>query len=87
MYVEILMGTVFHSLRVKVNLYTLDSQVTQNHWGWIRKNWVQDAKETRSIIEKLNKNIDLLIVDHYGIDLKWESYVRLGVDHIMVIDE
>lgn len=33
------------------------------------------------------QNIDWLIVDHYGLDLWWESQVRLFVKKILVIDD
>ncbi|WP_394234920.1 UDP-2,4-diacetamido-2,4,6-trideoxy-beta-L-altropyranose hydrolase [Niallia oryzisoli] len=69
------------------NVYTLILPNIQNHWKWIRENWKQDAEETKSAITSLNRKVDLLIIDHYGLDIKWESVMRAEVDHIMVIDD
>lgn len=68
-------------------VFPLNSPILQNHWKWIRENWEQDARETRLIIENLNGRTHLLIVDHYGLDAKWESCLRLYVNRIMVIDD
>ncbi|MFJ8234648.1 UDP-2,4-diacetamido-2,4,6-trideoxy-beta-L-altropyranose hydrolase [Ureibacillus sp. NPDC094379] len=69
------------------NVYTLTLPKTQNHYQWIRENWKQDVEDTKSAIASLNKNVDLLIIDHYGLDINWESEMRLEVKHIMVIDD
>ncbi|GAA0319214.1 UDP-2,4-diacetamido-2,4,6-trideoxy-beta-L-altropyranose hydrolase [Bacillus carboniphilus] len=68
-------------------VFTLVSQEISNHWQWIKEHWRQDAKETKLIINSFNKKIDLLIVDHYGLDAKWESQLRSDVDHILAIDD
>ncbi|MDQ0221215.1 UDP-2,4-diacetamido-2,4,6-trideoxy-beta-L-altropyranose hydrolase [Peribacillus cavernae] len=69
------------------HVHTLPSLVNQNHWQWMRNFWNQDAQETKLIIKSLNKKTDLLIIDHYELDAKWESELRSGVEHIMVIDD
>jgi UDP-2,4-diacetamido-2,4,6-trideoxy-beta-L-altropyranose hydrolase len=45
----------------------------------------EDALDTSAIIK--DKDIDLLITDHYRIDEKWEKIVRPLVKKIMVIDD
>lgn len=45
-----------------------------------------DANETIKIIKALNE-VDLLIVDHYELDEKWEVMLRPYVKKIMVIDD
>ncbi|WP_078378902.1 UDP-2,4-diacetamido-2,4,6-trideoxy-beta-L-altropyranose hydrolase [Sutcliffiella halmapala] len=69
------------------NVHTLVSHDNQNQLQWIKDNWDQDAEETEMLLNKINKKIDLLIVDHYGIDVRWESRLRSFVDNIMVIDD
>ena len=69
------------------NVHIPSVRENQHHWQWRRDNWTQDAHETKRIIENLNKNVDLLIVDHYGLDAKWESALRPSIKHIMVIDD
>ncbi len=54
---------------------------------WIRNNWEQDAEDTKSILDELHQEIDVLIVDHYGIDARWETKMRSSVNKIMVIDD
>ncbi|EKD75396.1 MAG: pseudaminic acid biosynthesis-associated protein PseG [uncultured bacterium] len=47
----------------------------------------EDAKGSIAIIENLNKKIDIMIIDHYGLDGKWEKLLKPYVKHIMVIDD
>lgn len=54
---------------------------------WIRDGWEIDARETISIIKEMDNEIDLIIVDHYGLDNRWESLLRSCAKHIMVIDD
>ncbi len=48
---------------------------------------LQDAEETKNIIQSLPEVPDWLIVDHYGIDKEWKSQLRPYVKKIMVIDD
>lgn len=54
---------------------------------WTGDNWELDARETMAIIKEMNNAIDLIIVDHYGLDSRWESLLRRSTIHIMVIDD
>lgn len=58
---------------------------TDNYSIWLGVSQEQDAEETLKIIK--NNKIDLLIVDHYGLDILWENQVRPYVNKIMVIDD
>ena len=55
------------------------------HDSWLDKGWKKDAEETINVIGK--KKIDWLIVDHYGIDQRWEKKLKVSVKKIMVIDD
>ena len=56
-----------------------------NHGRWLFVSQEQDAKET---INNLKGGIcDWLVVDHYGLDQKWEILLRPHVRNIMVIDD
>lgn len=46
-----------------------------------------DVQATIAILEKVLFNIDWIIIDHYGIDKKWEMQIRPFVKNIMVIDD
>jgi UDP-2,4-diacetamido-2,4,6-trideoxy-beta-L-altropyranose hydrolase len=55
-----------------------------------RANWLgvdskRDADDTRTRLS--GRAIDWLIIDHYGIDARWESSLRSSCGHIMVIDD
>ena len=52
---------------------------------WLTVRQEQDAKETIEAIKTLN--LELLIVDSYAIDVKWEKMLRPSVEKIMVIDD
>ncbi|WP_205419951.1 UDP-2,4-diacetamido-2,4,6-trideoxy-beta-L-altropyranose hydrolase [Aeribacillus pallidus] len=54
---------------------------------WYEKNWKQDVYETQFLFKKYNFSIDLLVVDHYGLDSKWESKIKPFSKKIMVIDD
>ncbi|MBN8603061.1 MAG: UDP-2,4-diacetamido-2,4,6-trideoxy-beta-L-altropyranose hydrolase [Planctomycetes bacterium] len=53
--------------------------------GWLGAPWEIDAQETVACIE--NSPVDWIVVDHYGIDRKWENAVRPYCKKIMVIDD
>ena len=55
------------------------------HAKWLGAHWKIDAAQT--IHEIQNCFIDILIVDHYGIDYRWESQLRPFCKSIMVIDD
>ena len=56
---------------------------------WLGCDWQQDVTETTNALNNtLNTDsLDLLIVDHYGIDERWESALRPQTKAIMVIDD
>lgn len=55
------------------------------HSAWLGAPWAVDADQTR---EALNgRPSDWLIVDHYGIDARWESALRGSTRRLMVIDD
>jgi spore coat polysaccharide biosynthesis predicted glycosyltransferase SpsG len=39
-------------------------------------NWQKDAGETISCLENIKIDVDLIIVDHYQLDSRWESQLR-----------
>lgn len=60
---------------------------TNDYSTWLGvAHWQTDAEETQEYLLQEGK-IDWLIVDHYGIDSRWESRLRPSVEKIMVIDD
>ncbi len=55
------------------------------HSSWLGTSQTNDAGDTLSALG--DREIDWLIVDHYGIDHRWESALRYKVKKIMVIDD
>lgn len=54
---------------------------------WLGTDWNKDADEAIAVLAKYKKKIDLIIVDQYGIDYKWQSRIRAMTQKIMVIDD
>ncbi len=53
---------------------------------WHKQHWKVDAVQTRKVL-KGKKDVDWLVVDHYGLDFKWEQSIRSLAKKIMVIDD
>jgi UDP-2,4-diacetamido-2,4,6-trideoxy-beta-L-altropyranose hydrolase len=49
--------------------------------------WRSEADQIIGIINQHKSKIDWLIIDHYGLDIKWERSLRPYVHKIMVIDD
>ncbi|MBD1835588.1 UDP-2,4-diacetamido-2,4,6-trideoxy-beta-L-altropyranose hydrolase [Cyanobacteria bacterium FACHB-472] len=47
----------------------------------------EDATNTQAILSKQQQSINWLIVDHYGLDYRWERQLRPYIKQIMVIDD
>lgn len=52
---------------------------------WLGLEWEQDARETKRFLTALKVN--WLVVDHYGLDHRWETAQRPDCGRIMVIDD
>lgn len=63
-----------------------DEQPHENIYSsWLGSTWEQDAQQVNSILKKIKP--DLLVVDHYALDHRWEGEVRQVCNRIMVIDD
>src|SRR5690606_24701064 len=62
-------------------------EANENIVKWMETYWQLDGKETIERMEKRKESFDWLIIDHYGIDAKWERFVKPFVKNIMVIDD
>lgn len=58
---------------------------TPVHADWVGADWQEDARQTCERIAGVTH--DWMVVDHYGLDAKWESVVRPSVHRLMVIDD
>ncbi|MDW5443929.1 UDP-2,4-diacetamido-2,4,6-trideoxy-beta-L-altropyranose hydrolase [Polaromonas sp. SM01] len=57
------------------------------HAGWLGATSARDAAQTLAVVETMGGKPDWLVVDHYGIDQRWEGRLRPAVGRIMVIDD
>jgi UDP-2,4-diacetamido-2,4,6-trideoxy-beta-L-altropyranose hydrolase len=49
--------------------------------------WQQDAADSRAALARLGPGPRLLVVDHYGLDARWERKLRPIVRRIFVMDD
>lgn len=52
---------------------------------WLGVTWQQDAEQTAQVIE--HYGADWLVVDHYGLDTRWERSLSKQCNQILVIDD
>jgi UDP-2,4-diacetamido-2,4,6-trideoxy-beta-L-altropyranose hydrolase len=57
------------------------------HAAWLACSWEEDAEQCRAVIEELSGKPELLVVDHYALDARWEHALRPWVGRILVIDD
>jgi UDP-2,4-diacetamido-2,4,6-trideoxy-beta-L-altropyranose hydrolase len=48
--------------------------------------WRRDATQTAETIDDIG-GVDWIVVDHYGLDARWESRIREAASRVMVIDD
>lgn len=56
-----------------------------DHAVWLGADWWDDAEETLSTLGGFRP--DWLIIDHYGLDARWESRLRSLASRIIAIDD
>ena len=57
----------------------------QDYARWIGAPWHEDAVQTKQIVDDFSS--DWVVVDHYGLDARWENWVSAGTAQILVIDD
>jgi UDP-2,4-diacetamido-2,4,6-trideoxy-beta-L-altropyranose hydrolase len=55
------------------------------HASWLGVSQAQDAADSMQALS--DQNWDWLIVDHYALDVRWESMLRQSTDKILAIDD
>lgn len=63
---------------------SINSQENPRHANWLCSDWRIDFEQFMSVIKN---QVDLLIVDHYGIDDRWERLARQTCKRIFSIDD
>ncbi len=85
-------GFCVHVLPVLPNGMVLaapDVPTAPAHAAWLGCDWSVDAAQTLEIIRSCSPvaTPDCLIVDHYALDVRWETVLREHVKRMMVIDD
>ena len=55
------------------------------HAAWLGVNWESDALQTKTALG--DEIFDWMVVDHYGIDARWERQLKSAYRKLMVIDD
>ncbi|MBW1615136.1 MAG: UDP-2,4-diacetamido-2,4,6-trideoxy-beta-L-altropyranose hydrolase [Deltaproteobacteria bacterium] len=76
-------GFTVHRLLQPANLPPDASEYHQ----WLGATQTEDAESVISVLNKKNKAIDWLIIDHYAIDYQWQQKLRPYTKKIMAIDD
>ncbi|MGR6836675.1 UDP-2,4-diacetamido-2,4,6-trideoxy-beta-L-altropyranose hydrolase [Syntrophomonas erecta] len=71
--------------RLSVMTNKKNDQLTKEYDEWLGATWELDAEQSITALKE--ENVDLLIVDHYALDIKWENKLRSRSSKIMVIDD
>jgi UDP-2,4-diacetamido-2,4,6-trideoxy-beta-L-altropyranose hydrolase len=72
----------FKLFELKINN---DNSILNNSNTWLGENYKNDANKTITILNKYKA--DILIVDNYAIDFKWEELLKPHVKKMLVIDD
>ncbi|MBM3788656.1 MAG: UDP-2,4-diacetamido-2,4,6-trideoxy-beta-L-altropyranose hydrolase, partial [Acidobacteria bacterium] len=62
----------------------IDGDLT--HASWVGASWEGDADETRAVVDAAG-GVDWLVVDHYGLDKRWERRMRPSAARLLVVDD
>lgn len=74
----------FDLVQLKAPEITSVPKGSSDYTSWLQVPWLDDALE---VIDNVNK-VDLVVVDHYGLDESWEAKIRGSLScKILVIDD
>jgi len=76
-------GFALHLLPLTDGPLSRDTEAPGTHWLGVP--WERDSEEVAPILRALKPA--WLVVDHYGLDGRWETSLRSLVDAILVIDD
>lgn len=87
-----ILGKGFQVYRIPLDQKSPPSVVEDGSNGkgeWSGMDWQADAVQVEAVLERERRHgqIDWLIVDHYGLDARWEQRMHSYARKIMVIDD
>lgn len=84
-------NNTFNEIKEKYNLLILDLDKDISNINdvttWLGESYINDANKTIKIINK--DVIDIMIIDHYAIDYKWEDMIKenIKINKLIVIED
>lgn len=82
--VDFIMQQQFTVMTLELPLTPLTPQNSADYDAWLQVSELDDAADTIALIDKL----DVMIVDHYGINILWEQQVKKQMHcQVMAIDD
>ena len=66
---------------------TLLPEAGAGYAAWLGGSWADDTAQMRALIDQAGTRPHWLVVDHYGLDARWENSLKASVERIMVIDD
>jgi UDP-2,4-diacetamido-2,4,6-trideoxy-beta-L-altropyranose hydrolase len=77
-----------HGFKVKVLSYGSEEFQSSDYNSFLRASYDDDAKATIELLsQNFSRGVDWLIIDHYGIDEKWEELLKPYCHNMMCIDD
>ena len=59
--------------------------IEEDYSAWLGVSQEQDARDTLNRLQGVR--LDWVVVDHYGLDARWEGALRIAAAHVLVIDD
>ena len=66
-------------------IYLDIASISFDHSTWLGESYQSDANKTIDVLKKYK--VDILFVDNYGIDYKWETVIKPYANKIVLIDD
>ena len=79
-------GFQLHTLPMGTKKLEAHDKITTQHEDWLGSTWQEDSELTKNLLLAISPN--LLIVDHYAIDNRWERCVKtIYTETLCVLDD
>lgn len=76
----------FRVLRLSTMPHSFD-EGRLKHSPWLGADWQTDATQLEAFLNQEGVEWDALVVDHYALDLQWESRLKPWFKRVLVIDD
>lgn len=84
-YLKYLLNNQFHLYKIEKSAPQSIDTATNIYLNWLGVSQETDANDTIELIEHIHW--DWIIVDHYALDIEWESKLKPFTKRLMIIDD